>query len=171
MARVVFTLLIALIANPALATTLTIDTDTSTELRGSFEATDAGGLFPVGAFGSLLPTGDGRLFLSRREGNPTFGTLAPGNPDFAVFQEIQNDNPRVFSDLSGMFNNNPSGTTVYFLFYDLADTGGFIGSFTGKFAYSTLGPPSPSPVPLPAAAWFMLTGLIGLFSAKRLKAT
>ena len=39
--------------------------------------------------------------------------------------------------MSGVYNNNDSGTNVYWLFSNLRDTGGTDGTFTGDFCFST----------------------------------
>jgi hypothetical protein len=88
-----------------------------------------------------------------------------------------NADAKFFGPFSGSYTNggrsDAGGTPVYWLFSDWQDTGGLNGTLSGKFCFSTAEADCPGvpAVPLPAAAWLLLSGLGGLgFLGRRRKA-
>jgi hypothetical protein len=142
-----------------------VTTDTSTELSGSFDASELSQTYnPVG-FDGLLPGNEqsqriqtivlnditdlGRAFFS----TPLDGT--PDDPDIRCDADVS------CSSIFGSYDNNVLGQTVYFEITNLAFDG---TTFTGDFSFNV------QAVPVPAAVWLFASGLIGLIGLARRKA-
>jgi MYXO-CTERM domain-containing protein len=82
---------------------------------------------------------------------------------------------QTFASYGGMYNNNANPvpgsqpTNVYFLFSNLADTGGVFGTFSGSFCFSAVENRCSSTVSTAAPGVLMLlgAGLAGLGFARR----
>jgi hypothetical protein len=86
-------------------------------------------------FGSLLPGGFGAFFL-QRSNTIVFTTIRTGesdNPNFGEFTPLQDTS---YTDVLGSYDNTPLGTPVFFKFYEIRDTGGNTGRFSGRFCFS-----------------------------------
>jgi len=127
------------------AATITFETQTTTELSGTFLFTDSESLLSDTASIFLQlpgPAGDNfqRLF-GERNGTDTGVTVQffaqdLGLPEDPYFFEFPVQAPTVFPDVVGTYINSPAGLPVNFRFYDLAEsTGGILGTFSGKFSF------------------------------------
>ncbi|MCB1722436.1 MAG: PEP-CTERM sorting domain-containing protein [Chromatiaceae bacterium] len=144
--------------------TILFSSDTGTELLGSWEAVGFTSLESLtsAAFGPLLPDGNSNIGLRKENALIEFGTFGVGSPD-NPFEAIPIPGvDTLFADYSGTFNNNVSGTDVYFLFSNLQTTAGVDGTFTGNFCFST--DPTACALSVPEPATLALTAL-GLLAA------
>lgn len=163
------TVLFPVVANAA----FTVTTNTETELTGSFSAlsfsenlrvrgTPFEGLLP----GDLFSQSIGTFVLVSSVDNPKragFQTTVDGTPDNP---EVICFESQACEDLFGSYNNNVTGTSVNFAITNLAfsaGTGNNDAVFTGNFSFTA------TPVPLPAAAWFFASALVGLTLIQRRK--
>jgi hypothetical protein len=176
-------LAIALLAGPMSAqSSIVFSTDDATDLQGAFSfsgTTSFETAAPV-TF-SLLP-GESAFhsLLGDRYASDTklrFGAFAVGTPDNPFKVMIGTAGLQQFGPFSGFYTNSgqpgAGGTTVYWRYFDWQDTGGAGGTFSGKFCFSTVEANCSSvpAVPLPAAAWLLLSGLGGLgFLGRRRRA-
>ena len=163
---------------------ITFSADNNTDVAGSFAVCGAYWTSVGPTTFSWLPSGTPYFWLGRDTNYDEpkdyiifFGTAASGaTPNDPQFLAPMPTAPRGFADMSGMYSDptgDGTGPDVFWRFYDFNDTGGPEGTFTGDFCFSTSAATcaAPSPVPLPAAAWLLLTGLGGLgFIGRRRKA-
>jgi len=171
-------------ANAGLVVTTTIET--ATDLTGTFAITSEPGGAPFSTpefstFGSLFPDGHAHKQLVGRRGtlsgkdSAVFGTRIIGSPDSPIVEIIFSGVAQTFASYGGMYNNNVNPaprsqpTNVYFLFSNLADTGGVLGTFSGSFCFSAVENRCSSTVSTPAPGALMLlgAGLAGLGFARR----
>jgi len=139
------------------AATITFQTETTTELTGTFLFTDSESLFSDTASIFLqLPgqVGDNfqRLFGERNatEAGVTVQFFAQdlGLPDDPYFFAFPVQAPTVFPEVVGTYINSPAGLPVNFRFYDLTESsGGIFGTFSGKFSFVVAGNPEEPGVP------------------------
>jgi hypothetical protein len=162
-------LLCAVLACPAVEAAFTNVVDTPTLLQGSFlaDGQDAAEILEIMAFAPLFPTGGGFLSAERQFQRVTryaaVFTAPATSPDLASLNVILSPEAQQFADASGVFNNNPSQTPVYWRYFALRDSGDGGGEFTGKFCFSTdEANCAASAVPEPLSAWLVLAGLGGL---------
>jgi hypothetical protein len=99
----------------------------------------------------------------------TDGTGTPSNP-FLLLIHFPDGSTEIQGSSSGYYDNSGVGR-VYWLFSGVSDTGGADGTFAGAFCFSTTGPgcAPPPPIPLPAAAWLLLSGVgvLGVLGRRR----
>ena len=146
--------------------TISVSTDTTENLLGSFAIDGFYEEITVANFGALLPGSIPRLF-GQRVSEPLesyrFGTAVEGSPDSPFFLYAgSTDAALSFADLGGSFNNNNSSTTVYFLFSNLHDSGGGTGAFSGSFCFSIAQGSCTSSVPEPGTLALLGLGFAGL---------
>ena len=134
---------------------ITIDVDSPTVLAGNFSMPGTG--FNEQSFDlfSALPGGDNFLSLARIAGNREyFGSDTEGLPTIPIFVR---GGTSAFSggSRSGQYTNGgpDQDQTVNFNFFNLADTGGPTGTFSGQFVFVNV-----TAVPEPSA-YAALTGL------------
>jgi hypothetical protein len=168
------------LANGCPSHPITFSTDTSTDVAGSF-AVCGGYWTTVGpTIFPWLPNDSPYFWLGRDTNSDDyivfFGTAASGaSPNDPQFLAPMPTFEQRFADMIGMYSDptgDGTGPDVYWRYYDFKDTGGPEGTFTGNFCFSTGAATcaTPSPVPLPAAAWLLLWGLGGLGFLGRRKA-
>jgi hypothetical protein len=118
---------------------IVFSSDTSTQLTGSWLAVGVSPLeFKTAiAFGSLLPEGVPKIGLVKATFVIQFGTNIVGDPTNPFQNLAVPAGDTLFADYGGSFNNNPSSTTVFFLFSGLSATAGSGGTFEGDFCFST----------------------------------
>jgi hypothetical protein len=172
------------LANGCPSPPITFSTDTNTDVAGSFVVCGAYWTTVGPTVFPWLPNGSQYFSLGRdtnyyepKDYIVFFGTAASGaSPNDPQFLAPMPTSPQSFADMIGMYSDptsNEPAPDVYWRFYDFNDTGGPGGTFTGNFCFSTSAATcaAPSPVPLPAAAWLLLSGLGGLlFMGRRRKA-
>ena len=147
--------------------TIIFNTDTSTELTGSWLAIGPTPLESLSAvaFGPLLPSGDDRMGLSV-DSTIDFGTFGIGFPDNPFRSIALPVVDTIFADHSGSFNNNPSNTDVFFLFSGLSYTVESL-AFQGDFCFSTSARGCTATVPEPGTLALAALGLLGFFGIGR----
>lgn len=128
--------LLALLLAQSVRAGFIFDIDTATELSGSFEFTGVGGAMATTSvfLGLPLNTPNG-LFASRNTNVVRFQTSSSGSPDPLNLQTGVASFQQTFPSMSGVFTNTIGGVPTYFLLYDLVDTGGDTGTWSGKFQF------------------------------------
>lgn len=143
-------LFVLAVFQPVNGATITLTTDTNAELTGSFSFTGSDSGF-VNVLQFLhLPDDTNVLFGGR---NPelastfsvsaitaipvqvSFGSSAEGSPDNPYFN-LYTFSPGALPEVVGNFDNNVGNIPVSFRFYDIQDTGGLDGTFSGKFQFN-----------------------------------
>jgi hypothetical protein len=134
----------------------------------SFDVGPAGGTFDI--WGARLDS-ELDLVFSLYE-----GTTAVDESEFLNRSDFGGMSYIDFAD-DEIFHSGPYGDpSLYSLFLPTGDytiaIGGYASGGSGPYAYElTIGNPgdAPNPVPVPAAVWLFLSGLVGLFGASRKK--
>jgi hypothetical protein len=157
-----------LIGQPAQASVVvSTSVDTTTDLIGTFSIDGSSGpaWFLPSAF-ALLPatnssgcTKPGQLIGYRIiAGTAAFGGACSAVPDdnpFLLFSYTTS--AQTFADLSGTFDANSTGTSVFFRMWNLRDSGdGLAGTFSGAFCFQqvkTGAHPKASPNPARSRCW------------------
>jgi hypothetical protein len=169
----------ALLAVPLVSqAAIVFTTDSATLLQGTFafEGNLAAAETQVTTTFRLLPGPDddlrqavsGRRQFGESSGSFFFGSTGEGNPDDPYRTGSLNAIMTSFGPFSGSYTNGgqlaAGGTPVYWLFSNWQDTGGQGGIASGSFCFSTVATNCPGvpAVPLPGAAWLLLSGLGGL---------
>jgi hypothetical protein len=131
-------LIVGLLAGPLTAqATVTISTDTATELVGTFSVT---GTSVDAATPSVFDFGLSFCTPVRatRSTTATIGLQCAGSPDNPGVSLQVLAGPQDSGSVSGMTSSLAGSAvpTFYFLFSDLQDTGGTDGTFSGTFCFS-----------------------------------
>jgi hypothetical protein len=147
-------LIVGLLAGPITAqATVTISTDTATDLVGTFSVT---GTSVDAATPSAFDFGASFCTPVRatRSTTATVGLQCAGSPDNPAVSLQVLAGPQSSGSVSGTTSALAGSTvpTFYFLFSDLQDTGGTDGTFSGAFCFSRspTGCTSAAPAPEPA---------------------
>jgi len=159
------------ISGSAFASTISVTTDTTMELSGTFDLvpnTPSASYLPIDF--AELPDGFVELVGTRAQQPDqvthiaSFGTVGIGDPDNPFLREIFNVSfAPTIADIVGTYNNGPTGSDVSFRIFDITNQGGTNGRTFGSFEFKV------AEVPLPAAAWLFLSAIAGLFGIKRLR--
>jgi hypothetical protein len=169
-------------AQSAIVSSYDFSVDTATELQGTFSLQgrdEDNAVYGDPLIFELFPTPNLQFLQARRDSSGmVFGTNGVGYPDDPYFDSADlpsSDSSQTFGPYSGYYTNGgqfaQGGTPVYWRYFNWQDTGGEDGTFSGAFCFSTSSTTcSTAPVPLPAAAWLLLSGLGGLGFIGRRKA-
>lgn len=151
--------------------------DNATDLQGTFSLSGYSSAteYQAPSF-ALLPSTMNYLQAWREASGMGFGTMGRGYPDNPYFDFSSNSSLQTFGPYSGTYTNSAQfaqgGTPIYWRYSNWQDTGGASGTFSGAFCFSTSSTTctaSTAPVPLPAAAWLLLSGLGSLGFLRRRK--
>jgi len=152
----------------AFAGSIIFDSDTPTELVGSFSASEDEYIELSTVFFRSLPRldddSDQALSAGRAPPFVYFGSLRSGVDDDPFFIEFAASSFS-FSELLGAYANSPTGQRVVFRFFDLSESSGEEdGTFSGKFSFRL----APASVPDSGMTLPLLgLGLAGLLAIRR----
>jgi hypothetical protein len=97
-----------------------------------------------------------------------FFTPNNGTPDDPDVKAFTTGSPSTVDTVIGSYNNTGGGGTVYFHLFDMADTGGIQGTWSGSFCFSlTEDTCSPTSVPVPSTLALLSLGLLGVVYRRR----